>query len=56
MIPMTKFILGTIFIIIASLIDSIITRPIENRKKRKIIRTLIAIIIMIIVMIYYYIL
>ena len=56
MIPTTKFILGTIFIIIASLISSIMTRPIENHKKREIIRTLIAIIIMIIIMIYYYIL
>ena len=52
----TKFIIGTIFIIITSLIIPIITRPIENHKKREIIRTLIAIIIMIIVMIYYYIL
>ena len=56
MIPTTKFILGTIFIIIASITSSIITRPIENRKKREIIRTLITIIIIIIVMIYYYIL
>ena len=56
MISITKFILGTIFIIIASLINSVITRPIENYKKKEIIRTLITIIIMIIIMIYYYIL
>ena len=56
MVSTTKLIIGTIFIIIASLITPIITRPIENHKKREIIRTLIVIIIMIIVMIYYYIL
>lgn len=56
MIPTTKFIIGTIFIIITSLTIPIITRPIENHKKREIIRTLITIIIIIIIMIYYYIL
>lgn len=56
MISTTKFIIGTIFIIIASFITSIITRPIEDYKKKKTIRTLITIIIMIIIMIYYYIL